>query len=191
MKIIQNSLLLLLLVTSFALARPMDSSEKEGPERGGPGELNELQKSEKTKESNKLSAVALGYPMDSSSSLTLLENNIDFKQLLTLETKTWRTSIKNGDRVYLQPNDETEANRDEFIENYTVGSEIFNQFLLIKTILADNKESNEDNDLDDSERTAAQVIRLTNVESNILTVLLNFAFFISNNEIELDIFRYL
>ena len=64
MKIIQNSLLLLLLL-AFALAGPMDSSEKEGPDRDGPGELNELQKSEKTKESNKLAAVALDYPMES------------------------------------------------------------------------------------------------------------------------------
>ena len=67
MKIIQNSLLLLLLL-AFALAYPMKSSENEGPERGGPGELNELKK---LKESDK---------------------TLDFKQLLTLETwspETW------------------------------------------------------------------------------------------------------
>ena len=151
MKIIQNSLLLLLLL-AFALAGPMDSSENEG----GPGELNELKK---FKES---------------------DNTLNFKELLTLET--WSPQAENEDRrVYLQPNDEDDTNRDEFMEKFTVGSEIFNQLPLIKNQLV----------LDDSDLTTAYEIQLPKVESNILTALLNFASFISTNKIELDKFRYL
>ena len=150
MKIIQNSLLLLLLL-AFALAYPMDSSEK----KGGPGDLNELKK---LKES---------------------DNTLDFK-LITLET--WSPLAENEDRrVYLQPNDEDDTNRDEFMEKFTVGSEIFNQLPLIKNQLV----------LDDSDLTTAYEIQLPKVESNILTALLNFASFISTNKIELDKFRYL
>ena len=104
---------------------------------------------------------------------------IDFNQLLTL--KLWETPKDDQARVYLQPSDETETNRDGFMEKFTVGSEIFNLLLLIKNQLV----------LEDSDQTTAHEIQLSKVESNILTALLNFASFISTNEIELDKFRYL
>ena len=90
----------------------MDSIENEG----GPGDLNELKK---LKES---------------------DNTLDFK-LITLETKKWRPPAEIEDRVYLQPNDETETIRDDLMDKFTVGAEILSQFPLIKTILADDKDN--------------------------------------------------
>ena len=134
-------------------------------------------------------AAVFAFPMDSArkrqrtedfNSVDNTKSSIDFNQLLTL--KLWEKPKKY---VYLQPSDETETNRDDFKEKFTVDSEIFNQLPLIKNLLADDEENNV---LHDSEQTTAHEVRLLNVKSDILTALLNFASWISTNQIE---FKYL
>ena len=95
--------------------------------------------------------------------------------------KTWRTPEENEVRVYIRPNDGTETNRVGFMEKFTVGAEIFDQLLLINNMV----------DTDSNEQAGAREIPLPNVESHILTALINFASWNSENQIELDSFRYL
>ena len=82
MKIIQNSLLLLLLL-AFALAGPIESSALESRE--------------------KTCTLATDSWFFHSWFSSLEDNTLDFKHLLT--SKTWRLPLKNEDRVYLQPAD--------------------------------------------------------------------------------------
>ena len=105
-----------------------------------------------------------------------VDNILDLKELQTF--KTWRKPTDVEVKVYLRPLDETEPNRDEFMEKFTVGSEIFNQLLLINSIV--------NTDIIDD----LQEIPL-NVNSDILQTVLNFASWYSENQIELISVRYL
>ena len=141
-------------------------------------------------------AAAFAFPMDFTSKRQISEDDssrkrqrtedfnlvditIDLYQLLTL--KLWETPKQDQDRVYLQPSDETETNRNEFIKKFTVGAEIFQQLILPKNQLTDEEANRDDN---------IQEIPLSIVKSDILTVLLNL---VSKNnlKVELGSFRYI
>ena len=112
----------------------------------------------------------------------LVDNSLDFNQLLSL--KLWKAPKNDQVRVYLQPVDETDTNRlnrDEFMEKFTVGEEIFNQLLLIKNQVTGEEDIGDD----------FQEIPVSKVKSDILPFVLNFAFWNIENQIDVESFRYL